>query len=137
MRTGAARPPVSSTIGPSGGWSTFGATPRPAGTASTSRPEESGSQEKPEPAAALTIGPFSLRALAWATSAVHSSSPFGALTRKAAAWPFGAQDTLVRRALAGRPVTGRAGPPSTAWKLSPVSQETRLLAGPLFLGLMR
>ncbi|MNE40532.1 hypothetical protein D3C80_1345600 [compost metagenome] len=44
---------------------------------------------------------------------------------------------MVSRALAGRPATTRAAPPSTVWKLRPVSQVTRLLAGPLFCGLMR
>ncbi|MNE61706.1 hypothetical protein D3C80_1569380 [compost metagenome] len=137
MRTGAARPPVSATVGPEGGRVTSGAARRPAGTAWTSRPEASGNQLYRAPATALTLGPVRRRAWAVATSAVHSSRPVGVFTRKATALPFGAQLTWVRRALAGRPATGRATPPSTAWKLRPVSQLARLLAGPLFCGLKR
>ncbi|MNY22293.1 hypothetical protein D3C86_1558930 [compost metagenome] len=85
----------------------------------------------------MTLGPVRRRAWAEATSAVHSSRPVGVFSRKATALPFGAQLTLVRRAFAGRPATGRAAPPSTVWKLRPVSQVTRLLAGPLFCGLKR
>src|SRR5690606_15722652 len=42
----------------------------------------------------------------------------------------------MKRAPSGRR-TALASPPATGWKLSPVSQLTRLLAGPLFLGLIR
>src|SRR5687768_11921121 len=127
---------LSATVGPAGGRLTSGAGPRPSGVMRTTRPELSGIQLKPAPAAALTRASDSLRAVPAATSAVHSSRPLGASIRKATVFPSGDQLGDMKRAPAGNG-TARDAPPATGWKLRPVSQLTRLLAGPLLRGLIR
>ncbi len=84
----------------------------------------------------MTTGSVSFRARAVATSTTHSSSPVGRSSTKARDFASGEKRGAVNRASAGRATT-RAGPPSTACRLSPVSQDTRLSAMPLLRGLIR
>ena len=62
VRTGAARPMLSATIGPAGGRLTSGAAPRPSGVMRTTRPRLSEAQSKAPPEAALTRASVSRRA---------------------------------------------------------------------------
>ena len=90
----------------------------------------------PAPVAAFTRAPNTSRAVAVPTSATHRAMPSGWSIRKATDLPSGDQLAPVKRAPSGR-ATARAAPPSIDWKLRPVTQEMRLLAGPLLRGLIR